>query len=216
MKLIGIKRALILAILLAINLSIAGIFFFGIEPMRQKANNDLAIVETQIGSLRGKIDNVKKELADFQKNLPKYGELKKVGFFNQQDRFQLGRDLDLVQEKSGLPGFGYSVSEVKKVDNEDAEKSKSQLIKSEILIDKPLALDDSDFYRFIYAMMSDFPSHLRLQSFDISRKPVDNNALSKIKTQEIRSMVDAKVVFEWMTIVPEEVPAGQNQSGWGR
>lgn len=215
-KLIGIKRALILAILLAANLAIAGIFFFGILPMRAKASAELTRVQNDISSLQGKINNVKKELADFKRNLPKYENLKSVGFFSAQDRFQLERDLNKVQEKSGLQGFSYTVSEVQTLENADAKKSKSRIIKSEIKIEKPFALVDRQFYDFVYAMMQDFPSHVRLQSFSLSRKgELDNETLAKIRSQEIRSMMDANAVFEWMTIVPEEAPA-DSKSGWGR
>lgn len=80
MKLIGIKRALLLGILLAINLALAGTFFFVIEPMRERARIQLLGIEGQIAGLQSKIQNVKRELADFERNLPRYEELKSVGF----------------------------------------------------------------------------------------------------------------------------------------
>lgn len=215
-KLIGIKRALILAILLAANLAIAGIFFFGIMPMRAKASAELTRVQNDISSLQGKINNVKKELADFKRNLPKYENLKSVGFFSAQDRFQLERDLNKVQEKSGLQGFSYTVSEVQTLENAEAKKSKSRIIKSEITIERPFALIDRQFYDFLHVMMQDFPAHVRLQSFSLARKgELDNDTLAKIRSQEVRSMMDANAVFEWMTIVPEEEP-DSGKSGWGR
>lgn len=215
-KLIGIKRALILAILLAANLAIAGIFFFGILPMRAKASADLTTVQGEISSLQGKINNVKQELADFKRNLPKYENLKSVGFFSAQDRFQLERDLNKVQEKSGLQGFSYTVSEVQTLENADAQKSNSRIIKSVIKIENPFALVDKQFYDFVHVMMRDFPAHVRLQSFSLARKgALDNETLKKIRSQDIRTLMDANAVFEWMTIVPAEKQEDK-QSGWGR
>lgn len=215
-KLIGIKRALILAILLSANLAIAGVFFFGILPMRAKASAELTKVQSDIASLQSKINNVKKELADFKRNLPKYENLKSVGFFSPQDRFQLERDLNKVQEISGLQGFSYTVSEVQTLENAEAKKSKSRIIRSEIKIENPFALVDRQFYDFVHVMMQDFPAHIRLKSFALARKgELDNDTLAKVRTQEIRSLMNANAVFEWMTIVPEETP-DSGKSGWGR
>lgn len=214
-KLIGIKRTLILAILLAANLAVAGVLFLGILPMKSRASMQLIAVQGEISTLRNKIGNVKQELDDFDRNLPKYEKLKSGGFFSPQDRFQLERDLAAVQEKSGIEGFSYSVSEVKTLENDDAKRSNSRIIKSEIAIENPYVLVDGDFYNFINVMMAEFPAHVRLQSFQLARKyDLDNETLKKIRTQEIKTLLNAKVVFEWMTIVPEEDKT--KTSGWGR
>src|SRR5690606_11576000 len=119
------------------------------------------------------------------------------------------------QEKSGIEGFSYSVSEVKTLENDDAKRSNSRIIKSEIAIENPYVLVDGDFYNFINVMMAEFPAHVRLQSFQLARKyDLDNETLKKILTQEIKTLLNAKVVFEWMTIVPEEDKT--KTSGWGR
>ena len=214
-KLIGIKRALILAVLLAANVAIAGIFFLAILPMNGKANSDLAKVEGEIKTLQKKINDVKGEIADFNRNLPRYEQLKAAGFFSAQDRFQMERDLNAIQEKSRVDGFGYTVSEVQTLENAEAKKSKSRVIKSQINISNPYAITDVEFYRLLNTMMRDFPAHVRLQSFSVARKEeLDNETLAKIRTQELRSLLSASAVFEWMTIVPDDT-VDEKKSGWG-
>ena len=108
------------------------------------------------------------------------------------------------------------MSEVQTLENAEAKKSKSRIIKSQITIERPFALVDRQFYDFVHVMMQDFPAHVRLQSFALARRgELDNETLAKVRTQEIRSLMDANAVFEWMTIVPEEAPA-DSKSGWGR
>lgn len=205
MKLIGIKRALILAILLAINLAIAGIYFFGIEPMRGRAVVELQGVEGQIASLQSKISNVKKELADFNRDKPRYEELNAVGFFNKQDRFQMGRDLDKVQASSGLKGFSYSISEVKDIPNSDAASSQSRLISSRIEVTNALALVDEDFFGFIDSMVKLFPAHVRLEAFSVARnKELSADTLGQIRKGDLNALMDARASFDWLTIVPAE------------
>lgn len=205
MKLIGIKRALILAILLAINLAIAGIYFFMIEPMRSRSMVSLQQVEGQIGGLQSKISNVKKELEDFKRDKPRYEELNAVGFFNTQDRFQMGRDLDKVQTASGLPGFAYSISEIKEIPNKDAASSKSRLISSRIEVTNALALVDEDFFRFIDVMTKQFPAHVRLEAFSVMRnKELSADTLGRLRKGDLATVIDAKASFDWLTIVPAD------------
>lgn len=216
MKLIGIKRTLLLAILLAINLAIAGLYFFVIEPMRSGASSQLAGIEGEIAGLQGKIQSVKRELADFKVNLPKYEELKAVGFFNAQDRFDLMRHLDRVKDSAGLPGFPFDVTEIKEVANSDAAVSQSRLVYSRISIKDLPTLVDNDFYAFIDVMQQTFPAHVRLSSFSIERAPnFDAEMLRQIRLKQRNTVVNVKVAFDWLTIVPaatDKKPA----SGWGQ
>lgn len=215
MKLIGIKRTLILAILLAINLAIAGLYFFVIEPMRSGATVQLSSIEGEISGLQGKIQGVKRELADFKVNLPKYEELNAVGFFNAQDRFELMRNLDRVKDKAGLPGFPFDVTEIKEVSNSDAAASKSRLVYSRISIKELPTLVDGDFYAFVDTMQQTFPAHVRLSSFEIARvNQMDAQLISDIRAKKKHTAMSAKVTFDWLTIVPAaDKPA---TTGWGQ
>lgn len=216
MKLIGIKRALILAILLAINLAIAGLYFFAIEPMRNNASMQLSSIEGEISGLQSKIQNVKRELDDFKRNLPKYEELNKVGFFNNQDRFELMRHLDAVKTKSDLVGFPFDVTEVRELPSTDAAASQSRLIYSRIALKDLPTMVDIDFFRFVDVMMETFPSHVRLNAFSIARVPnLDTAFLTQIRKREKTSAITAEATFDWMTIVaaPKE---NQPANGWGQ
>jgi hypothetical protein len=214
MKLIGVKRALMLAILLAVNLAIAGLYFFVIEPMRGRASTQLAGIESQINGLQSKIQNVKRELDDFKKNLPRYEELNKVGFFNNQDRFELRRHLDEVKAASAVGGFTYTVSEIKQLQSADASASKSRLINSRIEVKEVKTLVDSDFYAFIDAMLQNFPAHVRLHSFSVERKgELNNDTMRDLRTGKKQTVVEAGAAFDWFTIVP--APADETKTGWG-
>lgn len=216
MKLIGIKRALILAILLAINLAIAGLYFLVIEPMRSRASIQLAGIEGEIAGLQSKIQGVKRELADFKVNLPKYEELNAVGFFNGQDRFELMRNLDRVKDQAGLAGFPFDVTEIKEVSNSDAAASKSRLVYSRISIKELPVLVDSDFYSFVDTMQQTFPAHVRLNSFEIARvNHMDAQLIKDIRAKKKHTAMNVKVSFDWLTIVPAatDKPAA---TGWGQ
>lgn len=217
MKLIGIKRALLLGILLAINLALAGTFFFVIEPMRERARIQLLGIEGQIAGLQSKIQNVKRELADFERNLPRYEELKSVGFFNRQDRFDLERHLNEVREGAGLQGFNADMGQITEIQSRDAAASKSRLIYTRVNLKDLPVLADPDFYAFTDLLAEKFPAHVRVNSFHIARpRQVDADFLAQIRSKKKNSAIDIKFEFDWLTIVPGDTADNKAGNAWGR
>jgi hypothetical protein len=215
MKLIGIKRIIILAILIALNSAIAAAYFLWIEPMRGEAQVKLNATKSEISKLQGKIQNTKVELREYETNLPKYKELEARGFMSSQDRFQITRDLEAVRARAALAGFGFQIADLQTVNNDAAREANMKVLNSRISVDNIGTLLDIDFYEFIDLMLREFPSHVRLQSFAISRKQALNApTLNKIATEKGNvPLVSSKAVFDWLTYVPmlpSEIPA-QNQ-----
>lgn len=214
MKLIGVKRALLLAILLAINLAIAAVFFLQIGPMRDDAQHNLDLVNGQISEQSQKIANIKADLATFNKTLPDYQALQKKGFTLDQDRFRMSRDLDDVRQNAQLAGFSFTINDVKKIDNPDAQAANMQLIDSRIKIENVVSLLDLNFYDFVDAMQTDFPAHVRVQSFQIQRKdPLNGDTLLHIARKEPVNLISATAEFDWLTVVPKEDQKGPAPGG---
>jgi hypothetical protein len=214
MKLIGVKRTLLLAILLAVNLAIAAVFFLQIYPMRDEAQAKLNAVNDEIDTQSQKIATIKADLETFKKTLPDYQELEKKGFTLNQDRFRMSRDLDDVRKKAELAGFSFTINDVKKVDNPDAQAAHMQLIDSRIKIENVVSLLDLNIYNFVDLMTTDFPTHLRVQSVEITRKdPLNAAALGKISLKQPVNLISAEAQFDWLTMVPKEEKTGQSPAG---
>jgi hypothetical protein len=215
-KLIGVKRALILAILFAINLAIAAVFFLQLSPMRDDAQQKLDGINDEIGATSQKIASIKSDLDTFNKTLPQYKELEQKGFTRNQDRFGMSRDLDDVRKKAALAGFSFTISDIKKVDNPDATTAQMQLIDSRIKIENVVSLLDVNFYDFVDLMQTDFPEHLRVQSFEITRKnPLNSDALAKIAQKEPVNLLSATAQFDWLTVIPKQEQNGQSPTPGG-
>jgi hypothetical protein len=214
MKLIGAKRMLILAILLAVNLAIAAVFFLQISPMRDDAQHKLDAVNGEIAEQSDKIATIKADLETFKKTLPDYQALERKGFTLNQDRFRMSRDLDDVRKKAELAGFSFTINDIKKIDNPDALAAHMQLIDSRIKIENVVSLLDLNVYDFIDLMGSDFPTHLRVQSFQITRKdPLNSVALGHIAKKEPVNLISATATFDWLTIVPKQEQGGPTPAG---
>ncbi len=213
-KMIGIKRLILLGILLGINIALVVAYFFVVEPMRSSAQEKSDGISADITSLQGKIQNTKQDLADFKRDLPKFKELQGKGFMSTQDRFQLSRDLNDVRNAAALAGFSFTVDDIKKVDNAEAQAAQEQLILSRLTVDNVTSILDLNFYDFIDKMQSMFPAHVRVENFSIERKdPVTQATLQKIAAKQPVSLFTAKATFDWLTMILLPPPAAATPPG---
>jgi hypothetical protein len=204
MKLIGLKRAIILAVLLLINVLIAGVYFLQVMPMAEESARKLNEVNGQIASTSQKISSIKADLETFKVTLPQYRELEAKGFTLPQDRFRMSRDLDAVRLKAELAGFKFTINDIRRVESPDVDPTPMQLIYRRIKVDNVESLLDINIYNFIDAMQRDFPAHTRFQSLQIRRKdPLNGAALAKIQRREKVDLITAEAQFDWLTIVPK-------------
>lgn len=211
MKLIGIKRVILLAILAGINAAIAAAYFLWISPMLSDSQNSLSAMSGEISTLQGKIQNTKTELAEFKDNMPKYEALRARGFMSGQDRFQISRDLDAVRKNASLAGFNFNINDLQVVESTEAKDAKLRVLNSRLMVDQVSSLLDVNLYDFIDRMETDFPAHVRLQQLSIRRKePLNNSALVRISLNEPINLVLASAVFDWVTVVPETPPVDPN------
>lgn len=211
MKLIGIKRLILLAILAGVNAAIAAAYFLWIGPMLTDAQNSLSAVSGEISQLQGKIQNTKSELADYKENLPKYEALKARGFMSGQDRFQISRDLDAVRQSAELGGFSFNISDLRTISSDDATAAQLKVLNSRITLDQVGSMLDKNFYDFAERMGTNFPAHVRLQRMEIKRSlPLNTPTMRRIQQLENVPLLTASTIFDWMTVVPAEQPADPN------
>jgi hypothetical protein len=214
MKLIGLRRALILASLLCVNLIIAAIYFLQIDPMRADAEQKLAGLQSAIADENQKISTIKSDLQTFKNTLPQYQELEKKGFLSYPDRFKMSRNLDEVRKAAELQGFSFTIADQRKVNNADADAAQMQVLANRITVSEVVSLVDSNFYDFVDRMDDLFPIHTRVQSFEISRKdPLNQAALDHIVHNEPVDLISAKASFDWVTIVSKQAQSAPATPG---
>lgn len=213
-KLIGFKRAIILGVLLAINIVLACAYLFAFQPMQMDALAGRDGVTAEISDLQSRIQNVKQEIELFNQNLPKYQALQGRGFFLEQDRFRLGRDLDAARVASGVKAFSYNVANIADVPNADATANGQKLILSRIDITNPDLVTDVEFYQFLDTMLQQFPAHLRLNAFHLRRSDtLREETLKMIAAGQPAYIMQGDAVFDWMTMVPIAAPAAPGTPG---
>lgn len=215
-KLIGLKRIIILAIMAGINaLCVVG-YFLAVEPMISSVQADLAAVNGQAADLQQKLSTIQNSMVFMQKNRPKYAALRERGFFKEQNRFVLNPILDDLRKKTDLSSFSFSVSGVKEIPNSDADDMGYKLISSTIAIDKIETPLDTDIYSFLQKIADIFPEHTRILSFEIKRaSDLNADILQKISEGKPAGLMQASVKFDWMTLVPKAATSATGASGAG-
>ncbi len=82
-KLVGIKRFVVVSLLLAINLAAVAVYFFSIDPELQEAQGQLAALNGEISELQTKNAAIKQDIEFLKENIPKYNALRDNGFFSE-------------------------------------------------------------------------------------------------------------------------------------
>jgi len=213
-KLIGFKRTIFMACLLAINLSVLGIYFLSIGPMLDSVTSQRDAVNGQINELRGKIASIKKDMAYVKDNLPQYNELKDKGFFLNQDRFTISRAMEDLRVKAGITSFSFAIGDVKDIPNADADAINYKLIASRIKVDNIASPLDANIYIMAQDIAQVFPYFVRLQDMNVTRKAeVTEATLQDIVNGKPVSFVNADIEFDWITMVPKPAASTTTQAG---
>jgi hypothetical protein len=216
-KLIGFKRILLLACLVALNLSVLGVYFFSIGSMLDEATSQRDTVNGQISALHGKITSIKQDMAFVNDNMPKFNDMKDKGFFLNQDRFTINRIMNDLQTRTGISSFSFNVSDEKEIPNADAEAISYKLIDSHIKVDKIISPLDINIYMLAQEMPHAFPSYARIQNMNITRTgEVTEASLKDIIDGKPVNFVNADIEFDWITMVPkpEGAAAGSAPAGF--
>jgi hypothetical protein len=203
-KLIGLKRIILLSVLFALNLLVGCAYFFGVSPMLEEAQTQLSSINGQISQLQGKISGIKQDVAYVNENLPAFKDLEGKGFFLQQDRFMIGREMETLRARTGISSFAFSIGDVQEVPNPDATAIDYKLINSRIKIDRIVSPLDTNVYVLMQEMSEVFPEYSRIQSVDMTRvAEVTETSLKDIAAGKAVNFVNASVTFDWLTLVPK-------------
>lgn len=205
-KLIGRKRFLILVVVAMINIILAAFLFLWINPSSQDAEMQLNSLTAQISTLQNDITTVKDQIQRTRDNIPYFEQLKQIGFFDSQDRFEAERVIQRIQARSGIQKASFAIDELQDVRDDLATQAKYRLVRSNIEISNFNSYDDLEVYKLIFYMNNNFPGHTRLTELTMSR-PLDITVqdLQEINDPEKNKFfVKGSANFEWYTMIEDE------------
>lgn len=216
-QLIGIQRLAAIFLLLLVNGAAGAAYFVVLEPLRAQAETDFNSMKNQVTKLRSDIYNMKEDLKKLQAGIVDYEALQEKGYFLQQDRFLISRQLEDVRLASELGGFSFDVSSIQSVPNAEVEKAGYKLQHSKIIINNVVSYTDQSFFDFLQEYTDSFPGHGRVASYTISRKgDVTPTELQRVRNRESVSLIDARAELNWFTMVQDVQEEDQNTGFRGR
>jgi len=214
-KLIGLKRIILLAVLLVTNGALAAAFFLWIEPMRATADRDLNRVRGDISKLRIKISGIKEEMKTLKKHQKYYDGLFEIGFMTPQDPFFLKRKIAEISDKTRVAGYKYRANPVQVIEFPQANKAGYQLYNSRIELKDIKAYTDADIYHLMHLVNTSFPGQTRIQSVSLHLKnKIDEVVLKGLASKKGDNYpINAELSFDWQTLVP--IKANKKSEGFG-
>jgi hypothetical protein len=207
-KIIGIRRLVILVVLLAFNAVLASAMYMYLIPEKQLVERKHDAQRNEVNDLQGDLSRMEVEFETLDQQQGRYDQIRANGFFDAQDRAVAKEMFSLIQEQSKVISALVSVKPGKVVGDAEAEKANHKLLMSGISVDIK-AFDDNDIYHYIDLVQKVFPGVVTLKSISVKReKDVSAALLRAIASGASPELVTAEVEFSWHTMIPQEQVLG--------
>jgi len=200
---LGIKRVLVLAVLLALNgLLGAGVYLYLI-PETQVKERELRSLRGNVSTLRSDIGRMQVEFDQLEAQREEFENLAKDGFFKDQSRRQAEKMFNVIQKRSGVAKAIASVKSGEIEDNPEAKKAEHKILKSPIEI-RLEAFDDINIFHYLFLVENYFPGHVSVENIRLERQAdVTGTVLRAIASGKKPALVSAKLDLVWRTMIPE-------------
>lgn len=202
-KVLGTKRILTLAILIAANACLAFVAYGYLAPEKISKERELRMLRGQVSSLNRDIDNILLEFDQLEDQKSEFEKLEKDGFFKDQGRRQAEKLFNLIQERSGVSKAQVSVSAGLIEENEIAKKAKHKILRSPVEL-RVEAMDEVDILRYVFMVEKYFPGHISLENIKLHRDAeVNGTVLRSIASGKNIPLIKAEIEMVWRTMIPE-------------
>lgn len=201
-QILGFRRVITLAILIAANLALAGALYSLVLPQKDKTERELRSTRSAVNARRDEVATLKNEYEQIQEQKNLFENLQQAGFFTVQDRINARKTIEQIQKESKVLAARYDIQAIQVQESPLAAEADHVLLHSPMSFSLD-ALDDIDVYSFMYWAQNAFPGQVAINSLTIERRmDVDEITLKQIGTGTPVVLVSATVNFSWNTMVP--------------
>ncbi|MCK5284749.1 MAG: hypothetical protein KAJ86_04100 [Alphaproteobacteria bacterium] len=203
-KVLGIKRILIIVILLVANIVLAAVVYVYIDPEKANKERELQVIRGKNSGVQSDVIRLQIEFDQLEMQQDQFDALKKEGFLGTQDRrlaeqlfAKIGKEAGVIRSVASMQGGTIE-------DNDEAGKAFHKILRSPILVEID-AFDDVDVFRYIYLVEKFFPGHITIEYVNIERKgDVTGAVLRGIAGGKNPELVAANIEMIWRTMIPEK------------
>lgn len=211
-EILGIKRVLVLAVLIAINAMLAFWVYTNLSPKYENQDRQLRTVQGQINTTRQSLDQILTEFGQIERQKEHFETLKKRGFFDEQNRIEAQNLLQEILYKSQVVSARATIGGGKVSDPPALSEAGHQVLTSPISIEIT-ALEDVDIYRYLWLLEKGFSGYIHVKTFNLNRQAdITREILQSIISGQNPEIVSAKIEADWVTLIPT---SGRNQQQGG-
>jgi hypothetical protein len=203
-QVLGVKRVIVLAVLVAVNAVLAGVLYYIILPQKETTERQLRSTRAAVESRRSEVSRLQTEFEQIQEQKAQFAKLEAAGFFTAQDRLDARKTMEMIQTTSRVLAARYSIEAAQIEEAPMAAEANHVLLKTPVRVTID-ALDDVDFYSFMYWIENAFPGQAAIRNFKLERKiDVGEAALRQIGSGTPTVLVSGDLDFMWTTMVPKD------------
>jgi hypothetical protein len=214
-RVLGTRRILTIAVLIALNMALAAIVYLYLIPQKMAGEKELRGLRGNISTVQSDISRMQVEFDQLEEQQARFDKLRDHGFFSTQGRREAELVFQRIQQESGVVSAVANILAGTVEENAEARKSDHQMLVSPVNIHIE-AMDDVDVFRYIYLVQQFFPGHVSIERLTLERKAeITGTILRAIATGNNPQLVSADVVLMWRTMIPDKevINAPVNQAG---
>ena len=201
---LGIKRVIVLAVLVGVNALLAASAYLYLAPEIVKKEREMRGIRGEVSTLRSDIDRMQVEFEQLEDQKEEFELLAGDGFLRDQNRRMAEQVFNQIQRRSGVSKAIASVDKGRLEDNEEAQKAGHKILISpmEVTIE---AVDDIDIYNYLHLVENYFPGYVTIGGVSIRRDAnVTGAVLQSIASGSNPALVGADIRMSWKTLISED------------
>lgn len=196
LDLIGIKRTVILAILLGANIGLYGFSQVLFAPQMEKISKDLSKVKRQSSRYQKDLNAIKNDFDALGGQQEIFNNLTEKKFFGDVSVPTQLDAMDLISQQTGVDAL-VKISAPREMTLSGMDRVDWVMVKREVVIDIK-AFDDVDIYRYLDRVERELPGYLKVKDVTI-RRNADYSAdmLREIIRGKFPDIVTASLSYDW-------------------
>lgn len=196
LDLIGIKRTVILAILLGANIGLYGFSQVLFAPQMEKSTKELSKIKRQSSRYQKDLNAIKNDFDALGGQQEIFNNLTEKKFFGDVSVPTQLDAMDLISQQTGVDAL-VKISAPREMTLSGMDRVDWVMVKREVVIDIK-AFDDVDIYRYLDRVERELPGYLKVKDVTI-RRNADYSAdmLREIIRGKFPDIVTASLSYDW-------------------
>lgn len=203
-EILGLKRLIVLGILLAIAGGQAAALNFYFMDRNKELRRDIRSARNAASRISDDANTLRNDYELITKQQAFVELLEKDNFISQQNRLEARNRIADIQGVTDILSASFSIASAQEVEDEAMAEVNHAILSSRMTFEVT-ATSDVALYHFAYWIEQSFPGHIVLTGIDLEReRKLDNNILKTMTQRGRLPLVKGTLNYLWRTVTPVE------------